>query len=187
MNFGARLKEARIRAHLTQPQLAEKLGLANYQSVSQYERRESAPKIEMVRKMAEALSTSTQYLLGGTDDPNDYVDITKSTSLGTALKLIHEMDKENIHVVLLSTINALSKDWELSEALVDLIEDCIDNEDEARFLLLFNQAEEPLQQAVLTILQHQLPVAVGKDGRPIRKKPSQDPEGPETADSNIQK
>lgn len=76
--FGSRLKSARIRAGLTQPQLAEKIGLINYQSISQYERQNKPPKFETVQKMADVLNTTTQYLLGENDDMNRSYDAERA-------------------------------------------------------------------------------------------------------------
>ena len=55
MTIGERIKEFRLKAGLTQSELAEKLGIP-YQSIGQWERGLRSPKIETLQKIADALN-----------------------------------------------------------------------------------------------------------------------------------
>lgn len=64
MSFQDRLKEKRLEANLTQAQLAEKVS-ATVRTIQNYELGARKPtKYEMVQKLAEALDTTAEYLLG---------------------------------------------------------------------------------------------------------------------------
>ena len=61
--FGKRLRQIRKERHLTQEEFAKMLGTSK-QILSRYEREDRSPRIEVVRKYAEALKVSADYLLG---------------------------------------------------------------------------------------------------------------------------
>ena len=63
MSFGERLQAVRRKNELTQEEFAELLGTSK-QILSRYEREDRSPRIEVVRKYAEALHVSADYLLG---------------------------------------------------------------------------------------------------------------------------
>lgn len=64
MSFQDRLKEKRLEANLTQAQLAEKVSVT-VRTIQNYELGARKPtKYEMVQKLAEALDTTAEYLLG---------------------------------------------------------------------------------------------------------------------------
>lgn len=63
MTIGERIKEFRLKAGLTQSELAEKLGIP-YQSIGQWERGLRSPKIETLQKIAEALGVEPWQLMG---------------------------------------------------------------------------------------------------------------------------
>lgn len=63
MTIGERIKEFRLKAGLTQSELAEKLGIP-YQSIGQWERGLRSPKIETLQKIAEALGVEPWELMG---------------------------------------------------------------------------------------------------------------------------
>lgn len=62
-DFGARLKELRTQAGLTQKQLADRLGVTK-SVVSFYELRERTPSPEVLIKLASIFHVSSDYLLG---------------------------------------------------------------------------------------------------------------------------
>lgn len=62
MTIGERIKEFRLKAGLTQSELAEKLGIP-YQSIGQWERGLRSPKIETLQKIASALGVPLSQLL----------------------------------------------------------------------------------------------------------------------------
>lgn len=61
MTFGTRLKAARKRANLTQEQLGDSVGVTA-QAVSQWERDETVPETEHMRRIAKALGVSIDEL-----------------------------------------------------------------------------------------------------------------------------
>ena len=63
MTIGERIKEFRLKAGLTQSELAAKLGIP-YQSIGQWERGLRSPKIETLQKIAEALGVEPWELMG---------------------------------------------------------------------------------------------------------------------------
>ena len=64
MLFKERLKEKRHEANLTQAELAKKAGVST-RTIQNYELGTRRPyQIEVVQKIADALSTTTEYLLG---------------------------------------------------------------------------------------------------------------------------
>lgn len=67
MTVGERIKLARKKAGMTQADLAQKLGIP-FQGVSQWERDIRNPKIETLRRIAEALNCPLVFLAGGTDE-----------------------------------------------------------------------------------------------------------------------
>ena len=86
---GERIKEARLRAGLTQRQLAEKLGVP-YQSIGQWERGVNMPRKKTVDKLADALNVSSEYLwgYGSIDDLEDDARVQQD--------LIEEIEAGNI-------------------------------------------------------------------------------------------
>lgn len=63
MTFGKRLRQIRKERNMTQDEFAQLLGTSK-QILSRYEREDRSPRIEVVRKYAEALHVSADYLLG---------------------------------------------------------------------------------------------------------------------------
>lgn len=80
--FAKRLRTLRKSHNLTQSDIAEKLNIAK-STVAGYEKNFRNPKIETLNQLAEFFHTSTDYLLGLTDDPtpketsNDLADLLK--------------------------------------------------------------------------------------------------------------
>ena len=65
-SFGERLREIRRERRLTQDEFAAMLGTSK-QILSRYELEQRSPKIEQVKKYAEKLQVSVDYLLGDTE------------------------------------------------------------------------------------------------------------------------
>lgn len=63
INFGKRLKSLRIQNHLTQAELAQKLGLTK-SVISAYENDLRMPSYEVLILIAKTFKVSTDYLLG---------------------------------------------------------------------------------------------------------------------------
>ncbi|WP_088033465.1 helix-turn-helix domain-containing protein [Evansella clarkii] len=68
-----RIKAARKRKKLTQDELA-KLVNTTKGTISNYENNHSSPPNEMLNLLADKLETTTDYLLGRTDNPNSGIE-----------------------------------------------------------------------------------------------------------------
>lgn len=91
--FAERLRFARDELrHLTQEQLAKKCGLPST-SISHFENEASTrkPSFDNLRRLANALEVTTDYLLGLSDD---HVGITVSDTLYRDVQNLSEHDKE---------------------------------------------------------------------------------------------
>ena len=65
MEFGKRLREARIQQNKTQQEMADLIGVA-LQSYQRYEQGEREPSLSMLITLADVLEVSTDELLGRT-------------------------------------------------------------------------------------------------------------------------
>lgn len=70
---GKRIREARLKAKLSQQSLAEKVGLQQGQSISNYERSKTAVDTERLRLIAEATSQPLSFFLGEPEPEPDAV------------------------------------------------------------------------------------------------------------------
>lgn len=68
MTIGDRIKELRKEKRLTQRELADKINVSS-QVISNWERTYSTPDAEDVKRLADALGTSVDYIIGRVDDP----------------------------------------------------------------------------------------------------------------------
>jgi len=64
MDFKDRLKQARANKNLSQSELANLVGV-HVTNISRYERGENRPTTEVLTKLANALDTTADYLMGG--------------------------------------------------------------------------------------------------------------------------
>lgn len=71
MNLGERLKRVREEKGLAQNFVAKKLGIANT-TLSGYENNDRKPDPDMLKKLADFLNVSTDYLLGRTTEKDGY-------------------------------------------------------------------------------------------------------------------
>ena len=67
MKFNEKLKKLRTEAHLSQTELAKIVGITE-RSIYNYEMSDRIPKVDVVKRIADALSVSVDYL---TSDDND--------------------------------------------------------------------------------------------------------------------
>lgn len=73
MEFSERLKELRKQAHLTQVELASKLGIVQ-SSYADWERGKKKPTQENLVKIAQLLDVSVDYLVGNSEEKSDDLD-----------------------------------------------------------------------------------------------------------------
>lgn len=73
MEFSERLKELRKQAHLTQVELASKLGIVQ-SSYADWERGKKRPTQDNLVKIAQVLNVSVDYLVGNSEEKADELD-----------------------------------------------------------------------------------------------------------------
>lgn len=73
MAFAERLKELRKQAHLTQVELAKRLGIGQ-SSYADWERGKKKPTQENLVKIAQVLNVSIDYLVGNSEEKSDELD-----------------------------------------------------------------------------------------------------------------
>lgn len=75
--------------NMNQKELAHKVGVTEV-TISRYMNGERKPRVEIINKIAEALNTTTDYLLGRSDIRNPY----KKTSINKIIKSNDVIEKE---------------------------------------------------------------------------------------------
>ncbi len=73
MAFAVRLKELRKQAHLTQVELAKRLGIGQ-SSYADWERGKKKPTQENLVKIAQVLDVTVDYLVGNSEEKSDELD-----------------------------------------------------------------------------------------------------------------
>lgn len=73
MAFAERLKELRKQAHLTQVELAKRLGIGQ-SSYADWERGKKKPTQDNLVKIAQVLNVSVDYLVGNSEEKTDELD-----------------------------------------------------------------------------------------------------------------
>lgn len=68
-NFGQRLRDVRKENHLTQKQLAEKIGVTE-RNLRHYELGTMKPGLDVIISILDNTNVSADYLLGRTDTPH---------------------------------------------------------------------------------------------------------------------
>jgi transcriptional regulator with XRE-family HTH domain len=94
-NFGDNLKNARTKKGISQGQLAELMGI-HPAHISRYERNQTVPSIDVVKKFADILEVSTDMLVYGTDDEKAQGKIKDSEllSMFTKAQTLDEEDRK---------------------------------------------------------------------------------------------
>ncbi|MBU8905562.1 helix-turn-helix domain-containing protein [Desertibacillus haloalkaliphilus] len=90
-----RLRQARKIRKLTQEELAKKVNTKKT-TISNYETGYSSPSNDMLSDLANALSTSTDYLLGRSDDPSPKKETATYDPLAEINKVLEDLGIENI-------------------------------------------------------------------------------------------
>jgi len=97
MGFGERLKELRETKGMSKTDLANKISL-HYSQIGRYERNEANPSADMLKKLANELDVTTDYLMNGTT--NDLADeLINDKTLINQFKKIAQLSDENKKVV----------------------------------------------------------------------------------------
>ncbi len=117
--FGSRLKALREQSNIKQGQFADKIGIVR-QSMSNYESGKHCPDVEVLKRMAECLGCSVDYLLGLTEHKNYETNIEFDESLSIlskALYTIPEPLRNKWLDIFAGTAQWLGKDFNTSTRL----------------------------------------------------------------------
>src|SRR5690348_3724102 len=96
-SFGQRLREAREAKDLTKDKLG-KLVKVHYSQIGRYERNEASPSADVLKKIANALDVTTDYLMNGTTADLAAENIQDKTLINQ-FNRISELSEENKNVV----------------------------------------------------------------------------------------
>jgi len=97
MGVGERIKELRTLKKLTQSDLAKEVGLT-YIQVGRYETQKSNPSSDVLQKLANALDTTTDYLMNGSQDEVVSAQLTDKELL-KQFRAVEQLDAEDKHLV----------------------------------------------------------------------------------------
>ena len=113
----SRLRKLRLKAGLSQADLAEMVNV-HQTAVSQWETGKNSPDVEVLKKLADILSTTTDYLLGrdapqgqhvDDDEALEYLDeLHKRPEMKTLFQVTRKAKKEDIETAI-TIIEALKK------------------------------------------------------------------------------
>ncbi len=92
-SIGQRIKNLRVKLNLTQKGLAEKIGM-NYVQIGRYEKRGAVPSSDVLNKLADALNTTTDYLMNGTTGEKAQASL-KDSELLQQFKALEELDEKD--------------------------------------------------------------------------------------------
>lgn len=97
MGVSERIKELRTTKKLTQSELALKVGLS-YIQVGRYETGKSAPSAEVLNKLADALNTTTDYIMNGSENEIASAQLTDKELLNQ-FKEVEKLNQEDKHLI----------------------------------------------------------------------------------------
>lgn len=100
MGIGKRIRKRREELGITQAELAIKLGYKDKSSISKIEKESNDIYQSDVLKFAQALGTSVQYLMGWTDENEDFKQLFKiseqETDIIVAFRNADEIDRRSV-------------------------------------------------------------------------------------------
>lgn len=98
-----RIKKMRIERNMTQQELANKLNLAT-STIGMYERGERIPDIYTLIELSKMFKTTTDYLLGLSDNPNEY-----DSESDKMFKRLNELEKSIILTIVKKYLDTKDK------------------------------------------------------------------------------
>lgn len=101
-------KQLRLRDHLSQQELADKLGIAK-STVSMYENGRREPDLETLEQIADLFNVDMDYLVGRKKTSNEYTFVAATTSYDDVEALIARNGKEMSKEQKLRLIKLLSE------------------------------------------------------------------------------
>lgn len=96
-NLGDRIKDLRKQKNLSQSELADKVGIS-YAQIGRYETKGSQPPAETLKKIADTLGVSPDFLIYGTSDEKAKTKLSDA-DLINQFKAIESMDEEDKNVI----------------------------------------------------------------------------------------
>jgi len=96
-DLGKRILECRKRKNLSQTDLANLAGIS-YAQIGRYETKGTQPPAEVLRKIADALDTTVDYLINGATDEKAKTTL-KDSELLQQFKAIEQMSEDDKQVV----------------------------------------------------------------------------------------
>jgi transcriptional regulator with XRE-family HTH domain len=99
--FGDNLKEVRASKNISQGQLAEMMGI-HPTHISRYERNQTIPSVDVVKKLADSLEVSTDALVYGSQDEKakSKIDDAELLNMFTKAQGLNEEDRNSIKAML---------------------------------------------------------------------------------------
>ena len=95
--LGERIKDLRKQKNMSQSELADKVGIS-YAQIGRYETKGAQPPAETLKKIADALRVSPDFLIYGTSDEKAKTKLTDA-DLINQFKAIENMDDEDKNVI----------------------------------------------------------------------------------------
>ncbi|PAD73934.1 helix-turn-helix domain-containing protein [Paenibacillus campinasensis] len=105
--IGLRIRNLREKTGMTQQELADRIGITRH-SLSNYEIGRAVPQSNVLNRLAEHLHTTTDFILGNTDDPRHSDDILID-EFNSILKLLSEDENSFKAEVFADVKNTLDK------------------------------------------------------------------------------
>jgi transcriptional regulator with XRE-family HTH domain len=96
-DLGKRIQELRKQAGLSQTELANKIGVS-YPQMSRYEVKGVQPPADVLKKLADALNTSVDYLISGDTEEKAKATL-KDSKLLNLFKAVEGMNEEDKTVI----------------------------------------------------------------------------------------
>lgn len=100
-SVGSRIKELRTKLGLTQSALADKVAMT-YVQIGRYEKRGAVPSSDALAKIADALNTTTDYLMHGdaNEAAKEKIKDKELLSLFKSIEVLTPKDKETVKFLL---------------------------------------------------------------------------------------
>jgi transcriptional regulator with XRE-family HTH domain len=117
MTFGQRLTEERLKKGLSKLDLS-KIVEIHYSQIGRYERDQATPGSDMLKKLANALELTTDYLMNGTVS-EQATDRIKDKKLITQFQKIAALPEES-QVIVLALIDAFVFQQEMKDRFVNI-------------------------------------------------------------------
>ena len=95
--LGDRIKQLRKKINMSQSELAQKVGLS-YAQIGRYETKGSQPPAEALKKIAEELGVTPDYLISGSIDEKALVALA-DTELLHQFRIVETMNDDDKHVI----------------------------------------------------------------------------------------